>query len=54
MRHNNYAISQDDFKVLESGYNKVYDRRIAEAIYIKEANPPLNLQTRSYELKLFN
>ena len=51
---NNYAINQDDFKVLESGYNKVYDRKIAEAIYIKETKPPLNLQTRSYELKLFN
>ena len=54
MTDNNFAINQDDFKVLESGYNKVYDRKIAEAIYIKETKPPLNLQTRSYELKLFN
>ena len=51
---NDYTIAQGDFSILESGYNRVYDRKVAEAIYIKENNPPLNLQTRSYELKLFN
>ena len=51
---NNYTILQDNFRVLETGYNKTVDRKIAEALYIKELNPQLNEQVRSFNLKLFN
>ena len=50
----NYSIEKDNFKVLESGFDKVVDRKIAESLYIKEFEPSLNEQIQSYTLKLFN
>ena len=50
----NYDISQDNFRVLEAGFNKTIDRKIAESLYIKELNPELNEQVRNFNLKLFN
>ena len=44
----------DDFFVLGKGYNKTFDRRIAESLYIKQYKPMLNEQSDSYKLKLFN
>ena len=48
------SVTSDDFKVLESGYPKSIDRKIAEALYIKDFRPVLNGQKVSYKLKLFN
>ena len=47
-------ISQDDFEVLEGGYQKRLDRKLAEALYIKDIKPELNGQKESYKLQLFN
>lgn len=50
----NILVTDDDFKVLESGFPKPFDRKIAEALYIKDFKPILNGQKFSYKLKLFN
>ena len=47
-------ISLEDFQVLEKGYPKTLDRKLAEALYIKELNPVLNQQVKSFKLCLFN
>ena len=47
-------ISQEDFEVLEGGYQKKVDRKLAEALYIKDLKPELNGQKESYKLLLFN
>ena len=51
---NNYVISLNDFRVIETGFNSTIDRKLAEALYINELKPSLNEQVRSYKLKLFN
>ena len=51
---NNYTISQNDFRVIEIGFNNTINRKIAEALYINELKPSLNEQVISYKLKLFN
>ena len=53
-REKNIEVSMDDFIILEKGYNKQMDRKIAEALYVKEHKPILNQQKDSYKLKLFN
>ena len=50
----NQTVKKDDFVILESGFQNTFDRKIAEALYIKELKPELNEQVRSYKLKLFN
>ena len=50
----NIEVTHEDFKILERGYPKYFDRKIAEALYIKDFNPVLNRQQHSYKLKLFN
>lgn len=52
-RHNKEA-SELDFTILEKGFDKELDRKIAEAIYAKERKPFLNLQKRTYKLELLN
>ena len=54
LQTHNKQGSDLDFSVLESGYNKGLDRRIAEAIFTKERKPFLNLQKNTYKLELFN
>ena len=51
---NNIEVSDEDFVILERGFPKYRDRKIAEALYIKDFNPVLNGQQYSYKLKLFN
>ena len=47
--------SKTDFKIISSGFkNNCCRRKIAEAILIKQIKPSLNVQEKSYELKLFN
>ena len=43
-----------DFSILETGFDKEHDRRIAEAIFTKERKPFLNRQKKTYKLELFN
>ena len=47
--------SYDDFKIIGSGFrNNTFKRKVAEALLIKELRPTLNIQEKSFELKLFN
>jgi len=41
------------FKILGSNYNYYKDRKVAEAIYIMNKKPNLNVQEQSIPLKLF-
>ena len=50
----NLVVSHDNFQILEKGFPKLLDRRIAESLYVKEHQPRLNEQKDSYKLKLFN
>ena len=45
-------ISNDNFKVLETGLSKAVDRKLAEALYIKQLNP--TIKVKCFNLKLFN
>ena len=47
-------VSVDDFEILGKGYNKLPDRKIAEALYVKDLKPELNKQKDCYRLDLFN
>ena len=51
---NNLVTSQDNFRIMETGFHNTTDRKLAEALYIKEHAPSLNEQVRSYKLCLFN
>ena len=48
----NITVSFEDFQVLERGYPKYLDRKIAESLYYEEYKPILTKET--YKLKLFN
>ena len=50
----NIDISDDNFQILERGYSRTLDRKLAEALYIKELDPVLNRQKKSLNLLLFN
>ena len=54
IRQNNLAASQNNFRILESGFHNTVDRKLCEALYIKEHTPALNEQVRSFKLFLFN
>ena len=48
-------ISAEDFEIIDKGYPRTWDRRLAEALYVKEfKEPELNRQKRSAKLLLFN
>ena len=51
---NNIDITPEDFQIIDRGYSKMLDRKLAEALHIKDLNPPLNEQVKSYKLCLFN
>ena len=51
---NNFQVSAEDFKILDKGFNKTVDRKLAEALYVKELDPVLNRQKKSFTLHLFN
>ena len=50
----NIVVTHENFRILEKGFNKLVDRRIAESLYVKDYQPKLNEQKDSYKLKLFN
>ena len=43
-----------DFKILNSNYSSKFKRAVSEALFIKYLEPSLNIQEKSYKLKLFN
>ena len=51
---NGYDVSKSDFKIIGKGYSKTRDRKLAEALFIKDKKPILNEQKQSYKLQLFN
>ena len=51
---NGIEINFEDFKIVERVYPKYLDRRIAEALHVKDFKPILNGQKQSYKLQLFN
>ena len=51
---NGYEVTRSDFKILGKGFQKTRDRKLAEALFIKDKKPILNEQKQSYKLKLFN
>ena len=51
---NDYNITEDDFEILDMGYKHDIDRKIGEALFIKEFRPKLNEQNISLKLQLFN
>ena len=53
-QHNKIDVSKSNFKVLEKRFKKTVDRKIDEALYIKELKPKLNEQVKSFKLQLFN
>ena len=53
-REGNYSVSKTDFCILASGYNKWLDRRLCEALYVKDNKPILNAQKNSHKLELFS
>ena len=48
-------ISADNFEIVDKGYSRLVNRRIAEALYVKEfKEPELNKQKKSAKLLLFD
>ena len=43
-----------DFRIVDKGFSNTVDRKLAEALYVKELDPVLNRQKKSYNLLLFN
>ena len=54
MTTNNLVLTNNDFEVLDKGFPRKLDRKLAEALYIKDLDPILNRQKISYNLLLFN
>ena len=48
-----HKADNSNFKILARGYSKCRDRKIAEALYIKDIQPNLNKQVKSHKLELF-
>lgn len=51
---NNLEICESNFEIIDKGYSKTVDRKLAEALYVKELDPILNRQKKSFNLLLFN
>ena len=50
----NREATENDFVILERNYSYKINRKIAEALFIKQHKPVLNEQDRSFKLQLFN
>ena len=53
-RDANHSSNNSNFRIIARGYNKKRDRKLAEALFIRDLEPSLNEQVNSYKLKLFN
>ena len=51
---NNLEVSEADFEILDKGFSKTVDRKLAEALYVRDLDPVLNRQKQSFKLLLFN
>ena len=52
---NHSVVDLKDLKVIDKNYHgNKYNRKISEALYIKQYWPTLNAQEHSVQLKLFN
>ena len=51
--HGHGEPEEKDFEILETGFKNYKKRKLAEAIYIRNQKPNLNIQEQSYPLKLF-
>ena len=47
-------VTEGDFRILDKGFSRTVDRKLAEALYVKELDPMLNRQKKSFTLHLFN
>ena len=48
-------VNTTDFKIIDKNFhNNKQKRKIAEALWIKDLRPTLNMQEKSIQLKLFN
>ena len=52
-RDQSYDITPTDFSILAKGYNNWLDRRLCEALFVRDYKPFLNAQKNSYKLELF-
>ena len=50
----NREATENDFVILERNYSYKINRKIAEALFIKQHKPVLNEQVKSFKLQLFN
>ena len=48
-----HSTNDSNFEVLATGYNKTVDRKLAEALYIRDLKPNLNKQICTQKLWLF-
>ena len=52
-RDHDYVATQSNFYILANGYHKVLDRKLCEALFVRDHKPLLNRQVNSYKLELF-
>ena len=50
----NYLAAPSYFSVLANGYDKWLDRKLCEALFVKDYKPVLNAQKNSHKLHLFS
>ena len=49
----NYTVDPSNFTILAKGYPIWINRRICEALFVKDHNPSLNRQEESHTLELY-
>ena len=54
LKRYNLDSTDENFEIVERGFDKPVDRKLAEALYIKDLKPVLNEQVQSFKLQLFN
>ena len=53
-REHNYRASPSDFTIIAQGYQTLLDRRLCEALFVRDHKPFLNKQKNSHKLELFD
>ena len=53
-RAKNLTISSENFEIIDKGFSRTVDRKLAEALYVKEQDPVLNRQKKTFPILLFN
>ena len=52
-QENNYTPCNNNFSIIANGYHNSLNRKLCEALYIKDYKPILNAQVSSYKIELF-